>query len=135
LDQVSHVWKDVREMLGPSVERSSGRWTLEHLFHALMTGRHQLWVIVEDGTPIAAITTEIVEYPATKMLAFQFLGGTKFDLWFEDTLYRIETFAKECGCTGTEGIARFGFKPWMTGAGYDMHYAVYDKVFEEKGDE
>ena len=50
-DQVSFMWKKVREQLRPAVERSQGRWTLEHLLVSLVTGQQHLWVVWDEAGP------------------------------------------------------------------------------------
>lgn len=135
-EEVSRAWMTVRDMLEPAVVRSNGRWSMEHLYYALATGSQWLWVAYDDDWKVAgALTTQIIEYPGSKMMAFQFLGGDDFDGWFEPMLETLESCAKDMGCDGTEGTARFGFKPWLKGAGYNMTYAVYDKLIGGEGDE
>jgi len=134
---VGKVWKDVRDLLEPAVVRSGGRWTMEHLYHTIVIQNQWLWVAFDPETKevVGALTTQIIEYPASKMMAFQFLGGTDFDGWFKPMLETLEACAKDMGCDGTEGTARMGFKPWLLGSGYNMTYAVYDKVFGGSDDE
>tara|TARA_R110000803_G_scaffold167537_5_gene230819 strand:+ start:1091 stop:1561 length:471 start_codon:yes stop_codon:yes gene_type:complete len=135
--EVGRLWKDVRDILAPAVERSGGRWTMEHLYHSVITENQWLWVAFDPQTKkvTGALTTQIIDYPSSKRMAFQFLGGTDFDGWFVPMLGVLESCAKRMGCDGTEGTARMGFKPWLVGADYDMTYAVYDKVFGGLDDE
>ena len=74
------------------------------------------------------MTTQIVNYPNSQMLAFQFLGGEDFDGWYPDMLKILEAFALDGGCNGVEGTARFGFWKWLEKDGFDKSYAVYEKV-------
>lgn len=132
VEEVSWTWRKVRDMLEPAVVRSNGRWSMEHLYYALATGSQWLWVARDsDWKVTGALTTQIIEYPCSTMMAFQFLGGEDFDGWFQEMLQAVEEAAQELDCDGTEGTARLGFKPWLVGkSGYDMTYAVYDKIIE-----
>ena len=49
-DEVASLWKHVKEMLYPAVERSHGRWTMQTLLIALKEGKQQLWVVFEVFT-------------------------------------------------------------------------------------
>ena len=72
-DQISFMWKKVREQLRPAVERSQGRWTLEHLLVSLVSGQQHLWVVWDEvGESKGCVTTQIINYPNSQMLAFQF---------------------------------------------------------------
>ena len=128
-EQISFMWKKVREQLRPAVKRSQGRWTLEHLLVSLVTGQQHLWVVWDEaGESKGCVTTQIVNYPNSQMLAFQFLGGEDFDGWYPDMLKILEAFALDGGCDGVEGTARFGFWKWLEKDGFDKSYAVYEKV-------
>ena len=82
----------------------------------------------EAGESKGCVTTQIVNYPNSQMLAFQFLGGEDFDGWYPDMLKILEAFALDGGCNGVEGTARFGFWKWLEKDGFDKSYAVYEKV-------
>tara|TARA_R110000803_G_scaffold3216_1_gene10923 strand:- start:30400 stop:30858 length:459 start_codon:yes stop_codon:yes gene_type:complete len=134
---IAAYWHNVRGMLSPAIDRSHGRWSLEHLYYILMTGQQQLWVAYnpEGGDILGTMTTQIVTYPHNKMLAFQFLGGAEFDDWFHELSDMTEKFARDNHCAGVEGTARFGFWPRLKSAGYDKSYAVYEKILGVDDDE
>ncbi len=124
------VWKDVRDLLRPAVERSHGRWTMEYMLASLTTGHQNLWVAYdEEGYICAAMTTQIVTYPNNKLLAIQFLGGTDFDGWGNDLLSMAEDYAQAMGCDGVEAVARFGFWPFFKKRAYDRSYVTYEMSF------
>ena len=120
------VWKNIRGLLEPAVERSHGRWTMEHLFAALCTGQQTLWVAYIDQVVYGALTTQLVRYPNNSMIACQFLGGSDFDHWGSDMLDMIRRYAKDVGADGIEATARFGFWPFFKSEGFVRSYAVYE---------
>ena len=127
-EQCFMVWKKVREWLAPAVERSHGRWTMEHLFAALCLGQQNLWIAYDaEGHIDGALTTQLVQYPNNSMVACQFLGGTNFDLWSSDMLDMIKHYAKDMGAQGVEAIARFGFWPFFKSEGFTRSYAVFEQ--------
>ena len=132
MEHCTSIWKYVRDLLAPAVERSHGRWTMEYLLAALATGTQNLWVAYDDeGYLRAAMTTQIICYPNNKMLAVQFLGGDGFDEWGDGMLSTIEDYARTCGCDGIESCARFGFWPFFKRRGYDRSYATYEISLED----
>lgn len=132
VDQCVVVWKDVRDLLEPAVERSHGRWTMEYLLAALCTGQQNLWVAYdEEGYIRGVLTTQIVFYPGSKYLAVQFLGGTDFSEWKDGILSLVERYAGDCGCNGVETVARFGFWPFIKERGYKRSYVTYELDLEE----
>lgn len=127
-DRAHEVWSQVRDYLDPAVERSKGRWTMEHLAIAIASGRSQLWVAYNEDGVFGALTTEIAQYPGKKVLAMHFLGGKEFDLWYGELLAQISRFAKDADCDGLEGVARPGFAKYLIKDGF-----VKDAIFYEKG--
>lgn len=129
-------WPNVHDLLEPAVERSNGRWTMGDLLLALCMGDQQLWITKEDGKIVAALTTQIVDYPSSRMLAVQFLGGKQFDEWSHSLLTLLEEFAKDSQCNGIEAVGRFGFWPFFRSRGYMKAYCTYQRnFFEDMNDE
>tara|TARA_R110002020_G_scaffold4496_2_gene19569 strand:+ start:2262 stop:2735 length:474 start_codon:yes stop_codon:yes gene_type:complete len=129
-DHTSQVWKDVRGMLEPAVDQSGGRWTMEHLLAALITGQHHLWIVFDDEKTIhGAMTTQMVTYPNSIMLAFQFVGGKDFESWGLDMFEIVRKWGKDNKCDGMEGIGRFGFWKWLKKDEYAFKkaYCVYER--------
>ena len=73
------------------------------------------------------MTTEVTHYPARTMLSMHFLGGEGFDDWYGDMLDSLTRYAKDAGCDGIEGIARFGFWKWLKDDGFNKTSAFYEK--------
>ena len=126
------IWKDVRDLLEAAVLRSHGRWTMEQLCAVVCTGLQSLWVTYdEEGYIRAAMTTQIVQYPNTKFIAVQFLGGDDFEAWCDGLLDLIERYGKDTGCSGVETVARLGFRNFFKRRGYDQSYATYETSLED----
>lgn len=130
-------WPNVHDILEPVVERSGGRWTMADLLLALCMGDQQLWITKDaNGEIVAALTSQIVDYPSKRMLAVQFLGGKQFDDWSHDLLSMLEAFAKDAGCHGVEAVGRFGFWPFFKSRDYKKSYCTYQReLFEEMNNE
>lgn len=128
-EYVLSEWHRVRDYLEPAIDICKGRWTMEHLCGACCSGRAQLWIAFDDDKVYGALTTEITNYPAKKVLAMHFLGGEEFDLWYVEMLEVITRFAKDNDCDGLEGVARFGFWKYLKQNGFEKSSAFYEKGF------
>ena len=117
LEHASTAWNQARHCLEPAVDRAGGRWTMEHLCAAVVMGNTQLWVAFDDDKVWGAKT----------MLSMHFLGGEDFDAWYSDMLESLTQHAREAGCDGIEGIARFGFWEWLKDDGFRRTSAFYEK--------
>jgi len=128
------LWFDVRDHLGRAVERSNGRWNLESLYAAIASERQHLWLAFDKDNQIdGAGTTEFVDYPCKRMLAVQFLGGSKFNDWCWDMMNRFNSWATDNGCQGIEVTGRAGFGKWLKQDGYHRVYTVYEKRLNNHG--
>jgi len=137
-EQIEWIWGSLRQHFEEAVERSHGRWTMGHLLKALLSQDHMAWVVyrkpeTESGPldVVAALTTQVVQYPGTSKLAIQFMGGTGFGEWAEQLQNTLISYGKDCGCSGIENCGRFGFWPQIKKLGYEREYAIYEIEFEE----
>jgi hypothetical protein len=128
-EYVIPAWHRVKEHLKPAIKRSKGRWEPEYVLAALVTGRHNLWVVTEGtgNEVVGAITTEVIYYPEKRMLMIHFLGGKGMDKWYVDMSDAMSEHARESGCTGIECIARSGFWKWFQNDGFEKTAVFYEK--------
>lgn len=66
------------------------------------TGHAQLWAIVENGQPIAAVTTQITLEPEKRCRVW-LVGGTRMVEWVDSFLAVVVPWAKSLGCTAIWG--------------------------------
>ena len=99
-----------------------------------MIYNHQsLWVAFDKDHKIDGIgTTELVNYPARKILAVQFLGGDNFNDWVWEINQRFQDWAIDNDCDGIEATARMGFWKWLQQDGYERAYVTYEKRFVDE---
>jgi hypothetical protein len=123
------AWHRVKEHLKPAIERSKGRWEPEYVLAALVTGRHNLWIVTNEyRLVVGAITTEVIYYPEKRMLMIHFLGGKGMDEWYVDMSDAMTRHAIKSGCTGIECIARSGFWKWFQTDGFKRTAVFYEKT-------
>ena len=125
---VSTLWNDVEEHLAPAIARSRGRWDMQSLYESVRKMEQHLWVAFNEDNVIDGVgTTEFVIYPKKKMLAMQYIGGTKNNGWVWEMHEKCNGWAKDNECDGIEGTARHGFWKWLEQDGFERSYTVYEK--------
>ena len=131
---ISSLWFDVRDHLAPAIDRSHGRWSLEHLYAAIANGQQHLWLAFDKDKHIDGVwTTEFIDYPCKRMLAIQFLGGSKITDWGWEMIDRTSSWAADNGCSGIEATGRAGFWKWLEQDGFTRSYTVYEKELDHHG--
>lgn len=127
---IQMVWEQVDKLLSPAVETSNGRWTMESIYQAVMSGNKHLWIVFNEDKEIECVAvTSVITYPGKKMLSIDFLGGDKIKKWAFKLLEVLNSFAKDAGCDGIEATARFGFWKWLERDGFEQVCTVFEKRF------
>lgn len=129
---IEYAWAALAPMLEPAVERSHGRWTMDHIMEWAIRNEKQIWIVFdEDRTIHCVAVTQNVIYPTSKMLSIEFLGGAGLNQWAFKLLDVLNNWAKDSGCNGIEATARIGFWKWLEKDGFDKAYTVFEKRFEQ----
>ena len=127
------VWEDVEPHLEKAVIKSGGRWTINSVHEALLKDEQQLWVTFNKNNDILGVaTTQFVSYPNSLMCAIQYIGGNDFKEWAYMLGMKLEAWAKDSGCDGIEGTARFGFWKWLSRLKWKKAYTVFEKRFNNE---
>lgn len=122
---VEIVWKDVKPLLDKAVNTSKGKFSIEDIYEYLLNGYYSLWIVMENKKVIAAITTRIVEYPASKGMAMDWIGGENINKWLPVAQKQISEFAKECGCSHLEGFGRKAWQRVLKKFNWEPEYIAY----------
>jgi hypothetical protein len=93
------VWPDLWPLLEPATLLAPEK---PDVLGRLLSQHAQLWAIVEDGSPVAAIVTEITLLPE-KRCRIWLVGGTRMRDWAGDFLMTIERWARAHGCSALWG--------------------------------
>jgi len=130
-EHLHSLWFEVQGHLTPAVARSNGRWSMEFLYAAIVSGHQHLWLAFDEDKHINGVgTTEFIDYPCKRMLAVQFLGGSRMNDWCWEMVGRFNSWATDNGCQGIEATGRHGFWKWLKQDGFDRSYTVYEKGIE-----
>jgi hypothetical protein len=93
-DYILREWPRVHPMLKKATDITNGRADVWEIFDALISGEAQLWIVFDDKTPIAAITTKVKQYNGFKALFIDFVGGSRMNEWLKDVLVDPEAVCK-----------------------------------------
>lgn len=106
---VARLWPLVAKYVEDSLEFAQGVFLVDDIRTGCMQGKFQLWIATRDDDVLAAVITEITDYPRMRVCAVPFIGGRDMRAWFRKMLYAVETWSKEMGCVAMQGGARRGW--------------------------
>ncbi len=128
-DEVPKLWKKVLPQIERCVPHSEGEMEAPDFYVALVDGEMQLWIAVEDEEVIASMVTQIVPYPAKKVLRVIAIAGEDMDKWFHFQP-DLEEFAILMGCSSLEAWGRKGWKKILKD--WKDSYVVYTKELDRR---
>lgn len=109
----------IQPFVESALEGSDGKFTVYDIFLCLIHKEMQLWVITEQENDQlqAVIITQVITYPAKKVLLILIVAGVKFDEW-SHTLPHFKLFAKDHACDAIEFYGRPGWEPKVKPLGF-----------------
>jgi hypothetical protein len=113
--------------LRPVIEMPACRCTLHGTHQKLKSGHRQLFVAIEQGTPVAAAVTCITSYDVGDWLTVILCGGRGLEEWGDEGRRAIEDWSQKCGCVGVEIIGRDG---WALALGYEKTASMIQRVLQ-----
>ena len=88
----------------------------EDVLGFLQSGQWRLWVAIENGIVVAAMTVEFFYYPRDKVCRVVTMGGERMKEWLtSNTIQKFEDWAKEEGCSYIDVFGRRGWKKVLPG--------------------
>ena len=110
-DSLVEFWPKICEQLDRIPLFWGTRWTKESLHEAVMVGRYQVWGFGKPGSVNVIVFTEVVDYPANRILRIPLIFGNSLDQMLpimEATM--INKYAQEAGCSYCEAVGRAGWE-------------------------
>ena len=127
-DRIDEVWVECEPYIEMGNGKSRDEMSVMDIYARLSEARMQLWLVHNDDKEIVSVlTTEVIEYPRKTTCRIVTLGGERLDVWVEDYLEIIESWALEQGCVAMETICRKGFIKKLEKFGYENAYTVLVK--------
>lgn len=123
---VSAVWPDVVRVLKRSVDTSRGKFSLQEVYDGILADVYVLWVVLDDDTVIAAVTSRIVDYTGPKRgMVLDWIGGTRMVEWLPMVQSTMSKYARDNGCTHLEGFGRKAWGRLLAKYGWEPEYIAY----------
>lgn len=91
-------------LLWPLLEKAASRSDMSEMDvrRVIERGDAQLWAIVENKAPVAAVTTQITLQPERRCRVW-LVGGTRMTEWADTFLENIAAWARTMGCVALWG--------------------------------
>lgn len=123
---VDIVWADASPFLQGALDTTRGRYNMQTLRQLLYKGELVLWLVLDDGKPIAALTTRITDYPAgSRALAMDWIAGERMRDWLPMAHSLMSRYAKDNDCTHMEGYGRKAWGRWLRKYGWEPEYTAF----------
>jgi hypothetical protein len=106
-EDVGMVWGEVSPLIEKALLHAEGELVPEDIKKHLDKGDLRLWVALENKDVIAAMVTEIIQYPRKKIVRIITLAGKDMSMWY-DFLPMIEGYAIRNNCSSLEAWTRKG---------------------------
>lgn len=107
------IWETVKPFIEQALEESPNDYTSQDIYEAVLLRDMQLWVWKENEKIIAALVTELRDFPRKKICTLVLGAGAGLDIWKDDDA--IFRWAKERGCHSVEIFGRRGWGKALTG--------------------
>lgn len=119
------VWPEVATMLDKAVQTTRPRYNIESVRKELDRGTLLLWLVLDETTPVAAFTTRIADYPKSRGLCMDWIGGSRMNEWLPLAQPLMERYARDHECTHLEGYGRKAWGRWLQRYGWEPEYIAY----------
>jgi hypothetical protein len=108
-ERVRRVFPLVEKYVADALVFTRGAFEPADICDACEREGMQLWIATRGDEVLAAVISEITDYPRKRIVGVPFIGGREMDAWFPEMLATIEAWSKEMGCVGMQGGARRGW--------------------------
>lgn len=134
-EMVEGMWRYAEPYIKRALDHTSGELFPEDLKSACQNRTVQLWLIVQENRVVAAITTEIVQYPRRKHCRIITLSGSDAAAWTKPLDEVLMKWAKEQGCHALEAYVRKGYVPKLALLGFKHRYSAVHKMLDSPGED
>ena len=106
-EDIDMVWDDVSPLIEKALRHAEGELIPDDIKKHLDSANLRLWVALKDKDVIAAMVTEIIQYPRKKIVRVITLAGKDMSMWYK-FLPMLEGYAIRNGCSSLEAWSRKG---------------------------
>lgn len=131
-EHLDAVWPEAGPLLARAL-RYNRCLDLDDVLAFVRSGAMDLLVVLDgDGAVVAALATEIVDYPKLRSLRIVLAGGNDNRLleWRDPMHDLIEAGARQAGCSVLEIVGRQGWLRRLKDKGYTETFVTVQKSLE-----
>lgn len=132
-EHVDLLWDGASAALAKALPTAHGKFTITDIYNGLMSDMYVLWLVMEEGEVVAAMTTRIVQYPQRRTLAIDWVGGTRMSEWLPMFVRAMKDHARKNQCTALEGYGRRAWGRWLAKYGWEPDYIAYKMELDDVG--
>lgn len=118
LDTFTSQWPRIQRELDKVVHVWEPWYTKQHIFQSVLAGQFQVWAAGWSGKIHLFLFTQIVFYPAAKVLQGTLILGNSLDVCRDAIWAAAEQFARENECTRIEILGRRGWERTLADLGF-----------------
>jgi hypothetical protein len=131
-NRVETIWPLAKPHLKRAAMVTNGVFSIDDIERSVFGKEVILWVVMQGGVVIAALTTRVMQYPSRKALAIDWVGGSKIKEWMGDCHSMLVDFAKKSECSHLEG---YGVRAWgrlLSDRGWKQAYITYRMELQDE---
>ena len=130
-DKIEEVWPIVGPYVHLACEQSRGTIAEEDVKRFCLSRDMQMFAVLNGEDFVGAVTTEVLEYPQTRVLRVVTVGGNGWECWGAELSAAIDEFARHVGATLIEAQGRKGWVKKLNSLGYEPVHTLYYKTVGE----
>lgn len=119
------VWPQTAPLLQKAIDTTRPRYDIDSVRAGLERSELLLWCVFDGTTPIAVMTTRIVEYPNSKALCLDWIGGERMKDWLPMAHDVMRRYGHDNGCTHLEGYGRKAWGRALQKYGWEPEYIAF----------
>ena len=119
------VWTQVKPMIEMAIKTTRPRYDINSVRYALDNGELLLWLVLDGTEPVAALTTRIADYPHSRGLCLDWIGGKRMREWLPMAHDIMRKYAYDNDCTHLEGYGRKAWGRWLEKYGWEPEYTAF----------
>lgn len=123
---IEKAWPLFKKLIDDACLRSNGKFIGDDIKKSLISRDMQLWGVSDGKKILAAVVSEIVNYPRLKACRVLIGTGENYENWAR-YIQIVETWGKSQGCTLIELITRPGWKKPMKEFGFKETHVHLEK--------
>lgn len=118
IEHFVELWPEIQKEMDKVQEHWEMWYTKPFVFNAVMAGQWQVWAAGDDGRAKLVLFTQIVFYPAAKVLQGIFVLGNSLEPCMDAVWAATEKFARENDCVRMEVLGRRGWERKLSHFGF-----------------